>query len=379
VRRRSFLRSTLSSLSAGLALSGVQRKEPQASLQARVSPLPPSPLQAKPKIRVRSASESDSFEYYQVAEGVFSAISKEGAPAIGSNAAIIVGDESVLVVDTHMRPSAARDVLEHLKLITPLPVHYVVNSHFHNDHTQGNQAYFNSFPRGVECVAHTNTRRDIVRKAMPRVHEQLKSLPAQINELKQKLAAAVDKEERVRLKGQLEANRAYLEELRSIDITLPTLTFDRSLWLHRSPDISLHYFGPGHTAGDVVLLLPKERLLICGDLFLGPHIPYAADSFPSQWPKTLQQIAQLDFDQVMLGHTPVVRGDQARAELVRLIAFMADVVTQVTEMVRARKTLESVKAGLDLQKFRGEFANWETHSGIFIERAYAEAIGKAEE
>jgi len=160
---------------------------------------------------------------------------------------------------------------------------------------------------------------------------------------------------------------------------LPTLTFDRSLWLHRAPDISLHYFGPGHTAGDVVLLLPKERLLICGDLFLGPHIPYAADSFPSQWPKTLQQIAQLDFDQVMLGHTPVVRGDQARAELVRLIAFMADVVTQVTEMVRARKTLESVKAGLDLQKFRGEFANWETHSGIFIERAYAEAIGKAEE
>src|SRR5262245_6260469 len=373
VRRRSFLRSTLASLSAGLTVSGVPRAETQVS--SREGNRPPVLLssQVKANIRIRSASESDNFEYHQVAEGVFSAIPKEGAPWIGSNAGIVVGDESVLVMDTHMRPSAAREVLDHLKLITPLPVRYVVNSHFHNDHTQGNQAFFNSFPKGVECVAHANTRRDIVRKAMPPVKEELKNLPAQIDEFEKKYAATPDKQEQAQLKIQLQANRAYLDELRHIDITLPTLTFDRSLYLHRSPEIRVHYFGRGHTAGDVVLLLPKERVLICGDLFLGPHIPYAADSFPSQWSKTLRDIAELDFDQVMLGHTPVVKGDQARTELGRLISFMEDVVSQVAEMVRARKSLESVKAGLDVQKYRGEFVNWKTHSGIFIERAYAEA------
>src|SRR5262245_6584032 len=148
MRRRSFLWSTLGSLSAGLTLSGpraAKAKDPVNS-QARDTARPSSTA-AKAITRVRSVSESDSFKFHQVAEGVFSAIPKEGVPAIGSNAAIIVGDESVLIVDTHMRPSAAREVVDHLKLITPLPVRYVVNSHFHNDHSQGNQAYFNSFPR----------------------------------------------------------------------------------------------------------------------------------------------------------------------------------------------------------------------------------------
>jgi glyoxylase-like metal-dependent hydrolase (beta-lactamase superfamily II) len=347
--------------------------------EAGVSSPQAAPKPTKKIRRVRRASVSDNFEIQPVAEGIYAAIARMNGPALGSNAAIIVDYDSVLIVDTHMRPSAAREVLENVKRITPLPVRYVVNSHFHNDHTQGNQAYFNAFPRGVEYVCHSNTRRDIIRKAIPRVREQLKTLPVQIRETERQLAGATDAQERARLHKEIDGNRAYFEELRQIDITLPTLTFDNSLFFHRAHDIRVHYFGRGHTAGDIVLLLPKQRVLISGDLFLGPHIPYAVDSYPSHWAKTLRATAKLDFDQVILGHTSNVRGDQARKEMETLINFMEDVVAQVTEMVRDRKSLETVKAGLNLKKYKGEFANWETHSGIFIERAYVEAVGNIED
>jgi len=381
LRRRFFLRRALGSVSAGLTLSGgALAKAGEFVDQEAGGSSPQGPPKPAKKIRsLRRTSVSDNFEIQPIADGIYAAIARMNGPALGSNAAIIVDQDSVLIVDTHMRPSAAREVIESVKRITPLPVRYVVNSHFHNDHTQGNQAYFNSFPRGVEYVCHTNTRRDIIRKAIPRLREQLKTLPAQILQSERQLAAATDERERARLIKAIESNRAYFEELRQIDITLPTLTFDNSLFFHRAHDIRVHYFGRGHTAGDIVLLLPKQRVLISGDLFLGPHIPYAVDSYPSHWAKTLRAIAKLDFDQVILGHTSNVRGNQARKELETLITFMEDVVAQVTEMVRDSKSLESVKAGLNLRKYKGEFANWETHSGIFIERAYAEAVGNIED
>ena len=318
---------------------------------------------------------SDNFEIQRVADGVYAAIAKEDSPA-GSNAAIIVNEDGVLIVDTHLSPSFARELLNEVRRIAPLPVRYVVNTHWHNDHTQGNQAYFNVFPGRVEFLAHTNTRRDIVHRAIPQVREQLRNLPGQIRKLEEKLADARHRTDRARLRAQIESTRRYLEELKQIDITLPTFTFDRSLFLHRTRDIHIHYFGRGHTAGDVVVFLPKERVLITGDLFLGEHIPFARDSFPSEWAATLKAVSQLDFDLVILGHTPVEKGGEAKIHFANLIAFFEDVVPRVRAMVAAGKSLDQVKAELDLTKYKTQFANFATHSGLAIERTYAEASGK---
>ena len=243
---------------------------------------------------------------------------------------------------------------------------YVVNTHWHNDHTQGNQAYFNVFPWKVEFLAHTNTRRDILNRAIPHVREQVKNLPGQIRKLEEKLAGARHKTDRARLRAQIESTRRYLEELQQINITLPTLTFDRSLFLHGKRDIHTHYFGRGHTAGDVVVLLAKERILISGDLFLGEHIPFARDSYPSEWAATLKAVRQLDFDLVILGHTAVEKGEEAKIHFANLIAFFEDVVPRVRAMVAAGKSLDQVKAELDLTKYKTQFANFATHSGLAI-------------
>src|SRR5689334_10191220 len=91
----------------------------------------------------------DLFDIKRVADGVYAAIAKP-AYKVNCNAAIILFDDAVLVVDTHSKPSAARALIEQIKKLTDKPVRYVVNTHFHWDHYQGNQAYPSSWPAGVE-------------------------------------------------------------------------------------------------------------------------------------------------------------------------------------------------------------------------------------
>src|SRR5262252_3308230 len=97
-------------------------------------------------------SGEDLFDIKPVADGVYAAIAKP-AFRVNSNAAIILLDDSVLVVDTHSKPSAARALIEQIKKLTDKPVRYVVNTHFHWDHYQGNEAYPSSWPAGVEIIS----------------------------------------------------------------------------------------------------------------------------------------------------------------------------------------------------------------------------------
>jgi glyoxylase-like metal-dependent hydrolase (beta-lactamase superfamily II) len=370
MKRRSFLWSGFGSLSSGFAVSA-------GKLVAALpdSAVRPHSIQAESQDVARLSSfETTNFDFYKLADGIYSAVTRPNSPA-GCNAAIVVNEEGVLVVDAHLRPSAAREIIQGIARITKLPVRYVVNSHFHNDHTQGNQAYIGVFPKGVEYLSHHNTRRDIVEKAIPRLRDEIKHMPEQIRELNHQFEMATDERQKATLKSKIQNTTTYLDELKQINITLPTATFDSSLYLHGSRLIEMHYFGRGHTAGDVVLFLPTERVLISGDLFLGPHIPYSADAYPSEWAATLRKVAALDFDQVAIGHTAVTRGKEARLQMQTLISFMEDVVAQVRPLVAAGKTLDQVKMALDLRRYEGQFANWATHSGTFIERAYAEVTG----
>src|SRR6266404_507255 len=144
---------------------------------------------------------STNFDLQKIAEGVYAVIVKPGS-SMGSNGAVIINKDDVLIVDTHYRPSFARELLDEVKKITPLPVHYVVNTHWHNDHTQGNQAYFNAFPKGVEFLSHITTRREILAKAIPNMKEDLnKGTPDAIKALEGRIAASTDAAEKTRLQA----------------------------------------------------------------------------------------------------------------------------------------------------------------------------------
>src|SRR5215813_5513978 len=165
----------------------------------------------------------DLFDIKPIADGVYAAIAKP-AYKINCNAAIILLGDSVLVVDTHSKPSAARALIEQIKKITDKPVRYVVNTHFHWDHYQGNQAYPSSWPAGVEIISSQATRENIEHRGIPRVKYEIATMPKEIEKLKSDLAAAADPKRQEGLRTSLQQAESYLAELRSMQFTLPTLT-----------------------------------------------------------------------------------------------------------------------------------------------------------
>jgi len=178
-------------------------------------------------LSVTVAHAEDLFDIKPMADGVYAAIAKP-AYKVNCNAAIILLGDSVLVVDTHSKPSAARALIEQIKKLTDKPVHYVVNTHFHWDHYQGNQAYPSSWPAGVEIISSQATRENIEHRGIPRVKYEIATMPREIEKLKSDLAAATDPKEKELLESSLQQAESYLTELRSMQFTLPTLTFDRS-------------------------------------------------------------------------------------------------------------------------------------------------------
>jgi cyclase len=260
-------------------------------------------------LAVTCVAAEDLFDIKPVADGVYAAIAKP-AYKINCNAAIILLEDGVLVVDTHSKPSAARALIEQIKKLTDKPVRYVVNTHFHWDHYQGNQAYPSSWPAGVEIISSEATRANIEQRGIPRVKHEIVTMPQEIAQLKSDIQKASDPRQKEELRANLQQAEAYFAELKNMQVTLPTMTFDRSLILHRSSrTVEILWLGNAHTNGDVFVYLPREKVLATGDALHG-WTPYMGDSYPFDWIQTLDAAEKLDFDQVIAGHGDVMRGKQ---------------------------------------------------------------------
>ena len=284
----------------------------------------------------------DLFDIKPVADGVYAAIAKP-AYKVNCNAAIILFGDAVLVVDTHSKPSAARALIEQIKKLTDKPVRYVVNTHFHWDHYQGNQAYPSSWPAGVEIISSEATRANIEQRGIPRVKHEIVTMPLEIEKLKSDLDKASDVGQKEQLRANLLQAEAYLAELKSVQVTLPSVTFDHSLILHRpSKTVEILWLGNAHTNGDVFVYLPREKVLVTGDALHG-WTPYMGDSYPFDWIQTLDAAEKLDFDQVIGGHGNVMRGKE-RFDLWK--RYFRDLLHEAAQAYARGGSLEDAEKGI---------------------------------
>jgi len=296
----------------------------------------------------------DLFDIKPVADGVYAAIAKP-AYKVNSNAAIVLLDDGVLVVDTHSKPSAARALIGQIKKLTDKPVRYVVNTHFHWDHYQGNQAYPSSWPASVEIISSEATRANIEQRGIPRVKHEIVTMPHEIEKLKTDLDKATDPGQREQLRTSLLQAEGYLAELKSMEVNLPTMTFDRSLILHRpSKTVEILWLGNAHTNGDVFVYLPREKVLVTGDAVHG-WTPYMGDSYPYDWIQTLDAAEKLDFDQVIPGHGDVMRGKE-KFELWK--QYFRDLLDETAKAYARGTSLEDTEKEISrilLPKYGGKF------------------------
>lgn len=248
---------------------------------------------------------SQLFDIEKAAEGVYFAKARPQA-LTNCNAAIFVNATDVLVVDAHSKPSAAASLIGQIKKdITAKPVRYVVNTHFHWDHTQGNHAY-RAAESKIDFIASNTTKQFMSDLAEQRLKQSLAGVPAQIDALQARASKSTSEAEKQWCANRIVQMKAYLAELQNYQLELPTITFGTS---HVVNGLHIEYHGHSHTGGDVVVFSPEKRAVATGDMILGT-LPFIADGYPRAWPKTIDSVAKLDFDRVMPGHGPLQHGKQ---------------------------------------------------------------------
>ena len=202
-------------------------------------------------------------ELQKLCDGVFVRIVNPDSDEV-ANCGVVILESGVVLFDTHFTPEAGEALEELIKGVTAHPVRYLVNSHFHPDHTHGNQA----FATARHIIGSTLTRRDMLQKDMPALNRMQIIAQGQVEKLGRELSQEKDAGKQESLRSQLKAHQAFMRRLSSLKILAPVMTLDDSLSLVDSGrEVNLLYFGAGHTEGDIVLYLPEEKVAFLGDLF----------------------------------------------------------------------------------------------------------------
>jgi cyclase len=289
-----------------------------ATLAAGALALPPS----LPAAAQQPAQEKYvHFTWQNPAEGVWIGITPPNS-FIGSNTAIFAIPGGALVVDAHITESTANEIIAKARDVAG-PVRYLVNSHFHNDRSGGNFAFKKAFP-DIQIIGHRNTCWAMKEKALPRwrwrVQEQLGK---DVAEIKANITKVSDPAIVAGLKRLVAGNELYLEDSKTFEYTYPNVCLDlkpgESRTVHPGErEIRVHYLGAAHTAGDLVVHLPKERIIFSGALWSprGTSGCDGRDGSLLQCPETLRRLAGLDFDLVLPGGGEPFRGPQGLAEAI---------------------------------------------------------------
>ena len=284
-------------------------------------------------------ADAGLFTIEKVADGVFAALAKPQA-LTNSNAAIFVLDRDVLVVDAHSKPSAAAALLAQIKKeVTDKPVRYLVNSHFHWDHTQGDVTYKKANAK-IEIIASDATKQLMMTLQRDRLKESLDSVPGLIDAVRSRLSRAKTAQEREWCNEQLRQLTACQQEMKDYPLELPTVTFAKTHVIRdRSGELQLAFNGKAHTAGDIQVFSPSKKVVAAGDAIIG-FLPNLNDGFPRPWPKTIDTVGAWKFDHIIAGHGPVQHG---RDRMSQFRNYIEDLTARIERAKKAGTPLAELQ------------------------------------
>lgn len=338
-----------------------------------------------------AAALEPAFTVQQVAPGVYAAVRRE-PPGLwfDCNSVFVVNGRDVLVVDTNVSPASARATIAALRTVTDKPVGTVVNTHWHDDHIAGNQVYRDAFP-GVRFVGHVRTRGELETTGAANRQSAVENGPGFAKHLRtlvadgQSLAGgAITDEERAAYASDAALVERYASEAGAFDIVYPDVAVDGTLTLERGGrTVEVRHLGRAHTASDLVVWLPRERVAIVGDLVSWPVPLVGTTSHPADFAAALDALIALQPSVFVPGHGPVMTDDTYVRLVARTVASIRD---QTAAAVARGETLEQAKKSVDLSEFRQAIAgdsrlrqigfdNYVADPGVTV--AYREAKGKS--
>jgi glyoxylase-like metal-dependent hydrolase (beta-lactamase superfamily II) len=292
------------------------------------------------------ASQGDLEEkketFTQLADGAY-CLTAEGDP----NSGVIVGDNAVMVVDARATPSMAQDLVRHVRTVTDKPIKYVLLTHYHAVRVMGASGY------GAEHII-----------ASKGTYELIKERGAQD------------------FKSEVQRFPRLFQDVESVPgLTWPNLVFDRELtiWLG-SREVRIMHLGAGHTKGDTVAWLPKEKVLFSGDLVEEGATPYCGDAHLEDWPATLERLSALKPKRLVPGRGEALMTPAACERAIRgTRAFVTELLAHARKGVKGRKDLRRVfeQTHAAMSRKYGNLVIFEHCMPFCVSRAYDEARGIA--
>lgn len=279
-----------------------------------------------------------SFE--QLGPGLY-AYTAEGDP----NSGVIVGDDSVMVIDAQATPATAGDLIARVAKVTDKPIKHVLLTHYHAVRVLGASAF-----KGAEILASDATRGLIAERGQQDMDSEIGRFP--------RLFRAVDT-----IPG----------------LTWPHLTFpdEISVWLGKR-EVRIMFIGRGHTAGDVIALVPDADVVFAGDLVEYRSACYCGDAHFTDWPATLDHLAELQASALVPGRgAALTRPDMVREGIELTADFLSTLYGSVQDSVAKGRSLkeafDAARVVMDPKFF--SFAIYEHCLPFNISRAYDEARG----
>lgn len=247
---------------------------------------------------------------HKIGPNLYAYISDNDASA---NSTFLVSEQGILVVDTGLNEEEGRKLLAEIRKISPAPVRWIVNTHYHPDHRGGNSAVgpdaiiiSTAFTRSK--VANSTQENSVTETAGP--------------------------------KGLL----LYVGE----------------------HEVRMYHPGPAHTQGDLVVYFPDEHAIATGDLFLTNSCPAMDDGDMENWISALDHMLALPVEHVVPGHFELA----TKSELQRFRNYLADLRDQVTRMYARSMPLEHIQASLALDTYKN-FRQYPNYEATFKDNAAA--------
>jgi glyoxylase-like metal-dependent hydrolase (beta-lactamase superfamily II) len=302
---------------------------------------------------VGPAADAKLFDLQKAAEGVYFAKARPQA-MINCNGAVFVRSKDVVVVDAHSKPSAAASLVAQIKReITDKPVRYVVNTHFHWDHMQGDHAYRQP-GQNIDIIASNATKKLMSDLSETRMKESLEQIPPEIEKFHKRAESSASAAEKEFCAEQIRQLEAYQAEMQGFTLDLPSITFDDAYML-RDPafDLHLEFHGHAHTAGDVFVFCPQRHAIATGDASHG-WVPNLGDGYPHDWPATIDKVMKADFKYVLGGHGPM---QPDRGVMTSQRNYIEELTGKVEEEKRSGLTVEEMQKRFTVRSLRSLQSN----------------------
>jgi glyoxylase-like metal-dependent hydrolase (beta-lactamase superfamily II) len=249
-----------------------------------------------------------SASVHKIGPGLYAYISDNDASA---NSTFLVSDQGILVVDTGLNAQEGRKLLAEIRKISPAPVRWIVNTHYHPDHRGGNSVV------GPDAI--------IISTAFTRSKATNSTQKSSVTE-------TVGPRGLVLFIGEHE--------------------------------VRMYHPGPAHTQGDLVVYFPDENAIATGDIFLTNSCPAMDDGDMENWINALDHILALPVEHVVPGHFELA----TKSDLQRFRNYLADLRDQVARMYAQNMPLERIQASLAMDAYKN-FRQYPNYEATFKDNA----------